>query len=48
VSPIASAVVRFKDEFIAYCGGTAESPVTISGKAYLPLPTTKRSEVAGV
>ena len=48
VSPIASAVVRFKDEFIAYCGGTAESPVTISGKAYLPMPTTKPSEVAGV
>jgi NADH-quinone oxidoreductase subunit F len=44
VSPIASAVVRFKDEFIAYCGGTAESPVAISGKAYIPKP----SEVAGV
>ncbi len=40
VSPIASAVVRFKDEFIAYCGGTAESPVTINGKAYLPMPVT--------
>ncbi len=44
VSPIASAVVRFKDEFIAYCGGTAESPVAISGKAY----GAKSSEVAGV
>ena len=36
VSPIASAVVRFKDEFVAYCGGTAESPVAINGKAYIP------------
>jgi NADH-quinone oxidoreductase subunit F len=44
VSPIASAVVRFKDEFVAYCGGTAESPVAINGKAYIPQPT----EVAGV
>jgi NADH-quinone oxidoreductase subunit F len=44
VSPIASAVVRFKDEFIAYCGGTAESPVAINGKAYIP----KAAEVAGV
>jgi NADH-quinone oxidoreductase subunit F len=48
VSPIASAVVRFKDEFIAYCGGSAESPVAINGKAYLPMPTTKPTEVAGV
>jgi NADH-quinone oxidoreductase subunit F len=48
VSPIASAVVRFKDEFIAYCGGSAESPVPIGGKAYLPMPTRKPSEVAGV
>jgi NADH-quinone oxidoreductase subunit F len=48
VSPIASAVVRFKDEFIAYCGGTAESPVPINGKAYLPMPTRKPNEVAGV
>ncbi len=44
VSPIASAVVRFRDEFIAYCGGTAESPVAIGGKAYIGPP----SEVAGV
>jgi NADH-quinone oxidoreductase subunit F len=44
VSPIASAVVRFRDEFIAYCGGTADSPVAINGKAYLAKP----SEVAGV
>jgi hypothetical protein len=48
VSPIASAVVRFKDEFIAYCGGAAESPVPVRGKAYLPMPTRKPSEVAGV
>jgi NADH-quinone oxidoreductase subunit F len=44
VSPIASAIVRFRDEFIAYCGGTAESPVAINGKAYIAKP----SEVAGV
>jgi NADH-quinone oxidoreductase subunit F len=44
VSPIASAIVRFKDEFLAYCGGTGESPVAITGKAYTPKP----SEVAGV
>ncbi len=48
VSPIASAIVRFKDEFIAYCGGSAESPVAINGKAYLPMPTRKPNEVAGV
>jgi NADH-quinone oxidoreductase subunit F len=45
VSPIASAVVRFKDEFIAYCGGTAESPVPINGKAYLPMPARKPAGV---
>src|SRR3546814_12784188 len=44
VSPIASAVVRFKDEFIAYCGGTAESPVRIPGKAYVPVPGLPPSE----
>ena len=38
VSPIASAVVRFKDEFLAYCGGTGESPVAINGKAYIAKP----------
>jgi NADH-quinone oxidoreductase subunit F len=37
VSPIASAVMRFRDEFEAYCGGV-EMPtnVTIGGKAYIP------------
>jgi NADH-quinone oxidoreductase subunit F len=44
VSPIASAIVRFKDEFIAYCGGTGDLPVSIAGKAYVPKP----NEVAGV
>ncbi|MFP5256143.1 MAG: NADH-quinone oxidoreductase subunit NuoF [Acidimicrobiia bacterium] len=47
VSPIASAVVRFKDEFLAACGGTGELPVAISGKAYVPAPGAP-SEVAGV
>ncbi len=37
VSPIASAIVRFTDEFRAYCGGgEIPSSVTISGKAYVP------------
>jgi len=44
VSPIASAIMRFKDEFVAYCGGDATSPVEIKGKAYVGPPT----EVAGV
>ena len=48
VSPIASAIVRFQDEFIAYCGGTAESPVAINGKAYIPRGSGAASEVAGV
>ncbi|MET0729056.1 MAG: NADH-quinone oxidoreductase subunit NuoF [Acidimicrobiales bacterium] len=50
VSPIASAMTRFKDEFIAYCGGTAESPVAINGAAYMGPPgiAPQPSEVAGV
>jgi NADH-quinone oxidoreductase subunit F len=44
VSPIASAVVRFRDEFVARCGGDSEIPVAVNGKAYVPAP----SEVAGV
>jgi NADH-quinone oxidoreductase subunit F len=44
VSPIASAVVRFKDEFVAYCGGTGDTAVRINGRAYVPKP----EEVAGV
>ncbi|MGH9276038.1 MAG: NADH-quinone oxidoreductase subunit NuoF, partial [Acidimicrobiales bacterium] len=48
VSPIASAVVRFQDEFIAYCGGAAEAPLAITGAAYLPMPTRKSTEAAGV
>jgi NADH-quinone oxidoreductase subunit F len=47
VSPIASAIVRFKDEFLAYCGGTGELPVAIGGKAYVPKPGAA-NEVAGV
>jgi hypothetical protein len=35
VSPIASAIVRFKDEFLAYTGGTGETSVAIGGKAYI-------------
>ena len=48
VSPIASAVVRFRDEFTAYCGGPVELPVAIGGKAYLPQPGITPDEVAGV
>ncbi len=37
VSPIASAIVRFTDEFQAYCGGgEIPSSVAINGKAYVP------------
>jgi hypothetical protein len=46
---VASAIVRFRDEFIAYCGGTAESPVPIHGKAYVPMPSAAAAaEVTGV
>ena len=48
VSPIASAVVRFRDEFAAYCGGVAELPVAINGKAYVPQPSAVVSGVTGV
>ena len=39
VSPIASALIRFQDEFFAYCGG-GEITVPIKGKAYLSTPPT--------
>ncbi|HEX6237344.1 MAG TPA: NADH-quinone oxidoreductase subunit NuoF [Acidimicrobiales bacterium] len=39
VSPIASAIMRFRDEFYAYCGG-GEVTVPVNGKAYLSTPTT--------
>ncbi|HEY8527799.1 MAG TPA: NADH-quinone oxidoreductase subunit NuoF [Acidimicrobiales bacterium] len=38
VSPIASAIMRFRDEFYAYCGG-GEVTVPVSGKAYLSTPS---------
>jgi NADH-quinone oxidoreductase subunit F len=37
VSPIASAVVRFRDEFERAVGGPAEITVPINGKAYIPV-----------
>jgi NADH-quinone oxidoreductase subunit F len=37
VSPIASAIMRFRDEFFAYCGG-GEITVPVKGKAYLSTP----------
>jgi NADH-quinone oxidoreductase subunit F len=39
VSPIASAVMRFREEFFAYCGG-GEITVPVNGKAYLSTPPT--------
>src|SRR5690606_6038403 len=39
VSPIASAVMRFRDEFYAYCGG-GEITVPVRGAAYLSTPPT--------
>jgi NADH-quinone oxidoreductase subunit F len=44
VSPIASAVMRFRSEFEAYVGGPAETSVKVGGAAYLP----KAPEAAGV
>jgi NADH-quinone oxidoreductase subunit F len=38
VSPIASAVLRFKDEFYALTGGSGEVTVPVHGKAYLSQP----------
>jgi NADH-quinone oxidoreductase subunit F len=41
VSPIASAVLRFRDEFVAYCGGDGQAvnvTVPVLGKAYLSTP----------
>ena len=36
MSPIASAVVRFRDEFEGYVGGPVEITVPIKGAAYTP------------
>ncbi|MBA2495864.1 MAG: NADH-quinone oxidoreductase subunit NuoF [Acidimicrobiia bacterium] len=38
VSPIASAVLRFRDEFEAYVGGAFESNVVVKGAAYGAAP----------
>jgi NADH-quinone oxidoreductase subunit F len=38
VSPIASAIMRFQDEFYAYCGAPGEVTVPVAGKAYVPKP----------
>jgi len=35
VSPIASAVLRFRDEFERYVGGTFDVNVKVNGAAYL-------------
>jgi NADH-quinone oxidoreductase subunit F len=44
VSPIASAVMRFRHEFEAYVGGPAETSVKVGGAAYL----SQAPEAAGV
>jgi NADH-quinone oxidoreductase subunit F len=44
VSPIASAVMRFREEFEAYVGGPVETSVKVGGAAYL----SKAPEAAGV
>jgi NADH-quinone oxidoreductase subunit F len=44
VSPIASAVMRFRNEFEAYVGGPVETSVHVGGAAYL----SKAPEAAGV
>jgi NADH-quinone oxidoreductase subunit F len=38
VSPIASAVMRFREEFVALCGGEDTVTVLVKGKAYLSQP----------
>jgi NADH-quinone oxidoreductase subunit F len=47
VSPIASAIMRFRDEFVAYCGGTGETTVAIGGKAYLSRSPATQAAPAG-
>jgi NADH-quinone oxidoreductase subunit F len=42
VSPIASAVVRFRDEFERYVGGPVEIATPIRGAAYVPAPEPAR------
>jgi hypothetical protein len=39
VSPIASAVVRFREEFEAYVGGPVEISTPIKGAAYTRGPS---------
>jgi NADH-quinone oxidoreductase subunit F len=46
VSPIASAIMRFTDEFRAYCGG-GEVTVAIGGKAYTAAPATTATPTVG-
>jgi NADH-quinone oxidoreductase subunit F len=43
VSPIASAVIRFRDEFERYVGGPAEITVEVGGAAYTPAPEPARA-----
>ena len=43
VSPIASAILRFRDEFERYVGGPVETTVNVSGAAYLPVTVESAS-----
>lgn len=45
VSPIASAVTRFRDEFEARLGGGVPVTVPMAGGAYVPKPTADAAEV---
>jgi NADH-quinone oxidoreductase subunit F len=44
-SPIASAIIRFRDEFEALVGGPVEITVPVKGKAYIPKPTEEPARV---
>jgi NADH-quinone oxidoreductase subunit F len=46
VSPIASAVTRFRDEFEARLGGPVTITVPMAGGAYVPKPSSAPEEVA--
>jgi NADH-quinone oxidoreductase subunit F len=43
-TPVASAVMRFRDEFEAYVGGPVEFDVPIKGAAFIGQPATSKAE----
>jgi hypothetical protein len=46
-TPVASAVIRFPDEFEKYVGGTFTVPVPVRGAAFVGPPTRKPKEAVG-